>query len=204
MQSFYMCQSEESIMNLVKMQPNAKLFYKTFLELGASNLTTILSFNSKAVEYLLSNQHKQLFDTEYPVIYKTQIRKKLANKPRANQDVYYYNSAIDIAIKNEQARGLSTMIDYIINFQNSYISSYLFTKNLPKLIKMGIPVRKLFSSNIFSVAVDFDSWPSSHHDQTFVIKPYNQSFFKLRYNYLDIFPEFPEHSATHLKHRNNE
>lgn len=55
------------------MQPNPKFFYKTFLELDASNFASILAFDSKAMISLLSSDNEQYFDSEYPIIYKNKI-----------------------------------------------------------------------------------------------------------------------------------
>lgn len=48
--------------------------------------------------------------------------------------VFYYKSAIDIAIKEDQAQGLFSIVDYITKFQNNFQSSYLLQKTLPKMI----------------------------------------------------------------------
>lgn len=81
------------------------------------------------------------------------------------------------------------MIDYITKFQNNFQSSYLLQRTLPKLLEMGIPIRKILESNVFSVNIDFDQWPGSHENDKYLIKPYNGSFFDLRHNYREIFPE---------------
>ena len=54
MQSFYICANESDIQKLVYLQPDPKLFYKTFLELDFSNLASIMAFNSFILERLLS------------------------------------------------------------------------------------------------------------------------------------------------------
>ena len=44
--SFYVSKTSSDIVNLIKMQPDPRFFYKTFLELGACNFCSILSFDS--------------------------------------------------------------------------------------------------------------------------------------------------------------
>ncbi len=73
LQSFYLCETRKQIYQLVKLQPNPKLFYKTFLELNVSNITTMMSFDGKSMEYLLSSEHQQLFDPKFPIIYMTKL-----------------------------------------------------------------------------------------------------------------------------------
>ena len=58
-------------------------------------------------------------------------------------------NAIDIALKEKQFAALSLILDYIIEYQNSYIYSYLFKTNLVELINRNIAVKKLMESNIF-------------------------------------------------------
>lgn len=84
------------------------------------------------------------------------------------------------------------MLNYVTNFQNNYFSSYLFSKNMPSLIQMGIPLTRLFSSEIFRVKIDFDSWDSSHTNPKKDIRPYHDSIFTLRYNYNKVFPEYSD------------
>lgn len=60
---------------------------------------------------------------------------------------------------------------------------------LPKIIEKGLPVKKIFDSNIFRVRIDFDSWPNNSADDTNRILPFHGCFFDLRYKYEDIFKE---------------
>ena len=80
-------------MDLVKLQPNPRFFYKTFLELDASNMASILAFDSRAMECLLRDENSEYFSEEYPIIYKNKIRKKTGKD-------FYYISALDAALKN--------------------------------------------------------------------------------------------------------
>jgi hypothetical protein len=58
------------------MQPDPKFFYKTFLELDGSNMASILAFDSGCIECLLSDNNKQYFSSEFPIIYKNKMEKK--------------------------------------------------------------------------------------------------------------------------------
>lgn len=93
LQSFYITNTPTEIVNLVKMQPDPKFFYKTFLELDGSNMASILAFDSGSVESLLSSENSKYFSSEFPIIYKNKIEKK-------GRQGYYYLSAVDCALKN--------------------------------------------------------------------------------------------------------
>ena len=84
------------------------------------------------------------------------------------------------------------MIEYIVKYQNNFVSSFLFSKNLPKLMQKGINVQDLMASSIFRYQFDFDEWPSAHYDNTPFLKPFNGSIFDLRNSYLSIFPEYKD------------
>lgn len=167
------------------MQPDPRFFYKTFLELDCSNMVSILAFDSKSIKHLLSEDNKNLFNEEFPIIYKIKVAKQKGNN-------FFYTNAIDNALKNNQVEGVKYLIKYIIQFQNNYISSFLFLKNLPILLQKGIEVEHLLSSKIFNVSFDFNDWPGNHTNLEECIKPYNGSFFNIRYMYKEIFaePEF--------------
>jgi len=81
------------------------------------------------------------------------------------------------------------MIEYIVNYQNNFISSFLFNKNFPILLEKGINVANLLNSQVFSLSFDYDDWPSSHTDQETYLRGYNHSIFQLRYHYKTIFPD---------------
>lgn len=49
MQSLYVCKTQSDIVDLVNCQPNPSVFYKSFLELDGTNLTSILSFDSRSM-----------------------------------------------------------------------------------------------------------------------------------------------------------
>ena len=81
------------------------------------------------------------------------------------------------------------MIDYIVKYQNNYVSSYLFEKIMSQLITKGVKVAKVLNSSIFHYTFDFDEWPSTHTNDKKYIRPYNDSVFSLRKNYNKVFHE---------------
>lgn len=167
------------------MQPDPKIFFKTFLELGCTNFCSLLAFDSWVMSYLLDDRHSEHFSEEYPIIFKNKFLKNNGKK-------YYYTNAINIALKNHQIKAVQVLISYIVKYQNNYVSSYLFTNNLPILIEKGIPVSSLIQSEIFNVQFDFDSWPGAHVDDKYCIRAYNGNFFDLREQYRKIFYDFEE------------
>ena len=83
------------------------------------------------------------------------------------------------------------LLDYIVKYQNSYVSSYLFKTNFPKLIEKGIPLHDLLHSKVFMMELHYDEWVQNHVDENRVIKPYQDSIFTLRHKYSKVFPEYP-------------
>jgi len=45
----------------------------------------------------------------------------------------------------------------------------------------------LLESNIFNWTFDFDEWPATHYNVSTQMRGFNQSYFKLRYNYPAVF-----------------
>jgi|TARA_B110000305_G_C19407318_1_gene623476 hypothetical protein len=168
--------------DLVKLQPNPRFFYKTFLELDASNMASILAFDSRAMECLLRDENSEYFSEEYPIIYKNKIRKKTGKD-------FYYISALDAALKNNQVKAVNKMIEYVVKYQNNYVSSYLFLKILPSLMQKDIKIQAILESEIFTVIFDFDEWPGNHNNDEECVRFYNESFYHLRHHYKTIYPE---------------
>jgi len=79
------------------------------------------------------------------------------------------------------------MVDYIIKYQNSYVFSCLFNNNMIDLLKKGVRMTELLNSEIFNRAFDYDEWSSTSIDDNKVLRPYNKSMFKLRYEYSNVF-----------------
>ena len=71
------------------------MFYKSFLELDGTNMVSILSFDSRSMAYLLSDDFEEFFDSRFPMFYKNKIQKGHSNEGR-----YFYRSAIDSALRN--------------------------------------------------------------------------------------------------------
>jgi len=89
---------------------------------------------------------------------------------------------------NNQIRAVDEMVNYIVNYQNNYVSSFLFLKNvLPEFLEKGIKCEALLNSAIFYRKLDFEEWPTSHRNDTAIIRPYTGSIFKIRANYKSIF-----------------
>ena len=61
------------IEKLVRIQPEPGFFYKSFLEFNGGNFITMLAFSSGSIEALLSDDNKEHFDPNFPIIYKTKI-----------------------------------------------------------------------------------------------------------------------------------
>ena len=57
------------------------------------------------------------------------------------------------------------------------------------MIEKGIDVNPLLNSDIFHYEFDFDSWPSTHYNQSEELRPYNENLFQLREFYEKVFPE---------------
>lgn len=166
----------------MRKQPNPTFFYKSFLELDGANLVTILAFDSHVMASLLSSENSEYFNEEFPIIYKNKFKKK-------NGSGFYYTNSIDVALKNNQIRAVNVIIEYIIKYQNNYVSSFLFLKNLQILIQKDIHIQGILESEIFNMRFDFDAWPGNHVNNEYLLRPYSYSIFRLRYHYKTVFPE---------------
>ena len=83
------------------------------------------------------------------------------------------------------------MIAYIVKYQNNFVSSFLFTNNLVKLIETGIEIAPLLSDDcqIFRYKLNCDQWANNHTNDNTFLKPYNGSLFELGNKYNEIFKE---------------
>jgi hypothetical protein len=88
------------------------------------------------------------------------------------------------------------MINYLVKYQNNYVSSYLFKGNLHIIIEKGLAITSLLESKIFRFDFDFDEWPSTHTNNKEFRRPYSHSVLKLRRHYKTVFPE-PEFEDIH-------
>lgn len=185
-------------MDLVNDQPDPRTFYSAFLELEGANMLSILSFDSRTMKYLLNEQFDDHFNSKFPLFYKNKIPKgkQLTRQELIDgqQSKFYYRSAIDNALRNNQISAVKLIINYCIQYQNNYTSSFLFLQNLPTIFEKGIDVIGLIDSDVFNYTFDFDQWPSVHTNHDRVLKPYHGSLFNLREEYSKIFKE-PKYQA---------
>ena len=130
------------------------------------------------MSYLLGDDFSSYFSKQYPLIYRNKIQKGKAKKNQEGK--FFYRSAIDSALKCNQVKAVETIIQYVVDYQNHFISSYLFNKNLPDLIDVGIPVTNLFKSQIFQFNLDLDEWPQTHDNEDECIRYFNESIFQIR------------------------
>jgi hypothetical protein len=70
------------------------------LEFDATNLASVLSFDSRSMAALLGEDNKEHFDDEFPIFYLNKIYKTGSNKR------YFYRTAIDRALKANQVRAV--------------------------------------------------------------------------------------------------
>jgi len=146
-------------------------------------MVSLLNFDSRSMKSLLDDKHSKFFSSEFPIFY----RNKMPKQGKPNE--YFYRSAIDSSLKNNQVGAVSLIIEYIIKYQNNYVSSYLFLSILPDIIQKGILVADLLNSNVFSKTFDFDEWPGTHTDSTTYLRPFNDSIFNLRDSFPIVFHE---------------
>lgn len=141
---------------MIHLQPEVNVFFQSFDEIDMSNMLTILSYDSRPVQTLLSEKNRHLFNSKYPLFYNY----KHTNH---NGDVKY-QSAIDIALEANQIHSVALIIDYIVRYQNKWIFSFLFRNNFIKLINRGIPLSNLLQSNVFQHQYENILWPEIHTD----------------------------------------
>jgi hypothetical protein len=125
------------------------------MEFDATNILSILSFDSGALKYLLHSNFKKYFNSMYPLFYKNKYH-------RLGSSGQFFRNAIDGAIRLNQAESIDKIIEFIVVYQNNFSSSFIFNKNFPILLKKGISMAKLLNSNVFQFSFDFDEWPGTH------------------------------------------
>lgn len=121
----------------------------------------------------MDDKNKKYFDSDFPVFYKNEKGM----------------SAIDTALDKNQIRSVNLMIDYIVEYQNSYFYGHLFNYNVIELVNKGVKMTPLFKSKIFNHTFDYDEWPSTNNNTKKSLSPFNESMFKLRHHYKDVFPK---------------
>ena len=51
------------------------MFYESYLELGGTNMVSIISIDSKSISYMLDDKFADLFQEEFPIFYKNRFKK---------------------------------------------------------------------------------------------------------------------------------
>jgi hypothetical protein len=153
LKSLNTCNTLSELVNLIDDQDNPNIFYKSCLELDSSNMTSILSFDSRSINFLLDDKFSEYFSSEYPLFYKNRIQKK---------EQIFYRNAIESALRSNQVASMTKIIDFVVKYQNNYTSSFLFTKIFTDMIEKGISMKPLLDSKIFYHQFDFEEWPQNH------------------------------------------
>jgi len=181
--SIFTCDSAIDIVDLIELQPNPKLFQKSFMELDQSNMIQIMAFDSRIIKTLLEFDCEEEDDetADSPIFYK--MRHVL-------EDGTYYVSALNVALENNQIRALNLIINYIVEHQNNYAFFFLFDDIFLELMKQGISVTRLLESDILTHEFDVEEYPAIHQDNSYLIKPYNGSIFQLKGTYSQVFTNF--------------
>ena len=111
--SLYLCKTLSDIIDIVDDQPKPLIFFKSLLELNGTNMTSVLSFDSRSMKFLLDAEaFSEYFDPQYPMFYKNKFFKN--KNPR--REKLFYRSAFDNALKNNQTGAIKHMIDYIVQY----------------------------------------------------------------------------------------
>jgi hypothetical protein len=158
------------------------MFYKSFLELNGANMVSMLAFDSRSMKVLLDEKtNKDYFKEEFPIFYRNKLQKS------NNRNKFFYQSAIDVAYKNNAIVAIEFIIQYIIKYQNNFTSAFLFFKNITRLMNKGINLSALLGSDIFCYKIRYEEWPTTHWDKEELIMPYNGSIFEIRHAYEAVF-----------------
>ena len=126
---------------MVNWQPNPRIFFKVFLELRVNNMLSMLAFDRRSVGSLLDGKNSAYFSAQFPIIFK-------------NVDG---QTAIDKALEANQIASVNLMVEYVVNYQNTYVFAHLFEHNLIDMMNRGgIVLRDLFDSEVFNLRFDYD------------------------------------------------
>lgn len=52
-------------------------------------------------------------------------------------------------MRNNQISAVTTIINYVVRYQNNFVSSFLFLKNFQSLMEKGLELSPLLNSEIF-------------------------------------------------------
>jgi len=183
-QSFYYSETLEDIARIIGMQESFDMFFQSFLELDRRNLVSIFAFESGIIKRLLCEKNRSCFNESFPIFYR--------NKHSPEDTSGTMLNALDVALESNQIKAVNLIINHITEFQNNYVSSYLFDKNLFTLMEKGIDVIALLASNVFRYHFEMQEWPSVHPNNAETLKPYNGTLFDLRKSYALVFPELQD------------
>ena len=134
-------------------------------------MVSYLAFDNRSIKSLLDTKNQEYFNDKFPLFFKNEQGE----------------SAIDIALRYNQIRSVNMMVAYMIQYQNTYVYAHLFEKNLIDLIEKGVNMSALFDSQIFNYQFDFDEWPTTSSNTDLIMRPYNKSMFKLRFEYSELY-----------------
>ena len=98
---------------MCQLQDKFDIFYQSFLELDRRNLVSILAWDGKTMGILLHEDRSEYFSEDYPIFYRNMHGEKAMN-------------AIDVALNSNQLQSIDRIIDHVVNYQNTYISFFLF------------------------------------------------------------------------------
>ena len=187
--SIYLTKTIRAILDIVDDQPDPSVFYKSYLELGGSNMVSILSFDSRSILYLLDDKYERFFLKDYPLFYKNKFKKSNFQGEAESPEQFFYRSSIDSALKNNQVGSIRFIINYIVKHQNSFVSHSLFLNNFHAIIDHGIDVKPLLDSQVLNYTFIFEEWPNTHSNEKECFRPYNEVLYQIRDHYRVVFPE---------------
>ena len=115
-------------------------------------MVSILAFDNRSMKHLLGDHFAEHFSDEYPLFFKNKLVK--------GEDIFYYTNAIENAIKLDLARSVEAICNYLVKYQNSFVSQNLYFNCFTDLVRKNINIKPLLDSNIFRFEFEFDGWPS--------------------------------------------
>ena len=74
-------------------------------------MTSILSFESKSMKYLLNDEFVEYFSEEKPIFYKNKLTKGSSKNPK-----FFFRNAIENAIKLNQTGSVVLILDYLVKY----------------------------------------------------------------------------------------
>lgn len=94
-----------------------------------------------------------------------------------------------MALDKNQIKSVDLMLDYIVEYQNSYVFCNLFKYNLVELLEKNVYLSDLLESQIINHKFEFEEWPGTTNDTQKMFGAYNDSIFRLRKKFKYIFPQ---------------